>query len=164
MTALYFIANEYRADLAKLQALDLDEQTLTDTLESMGGDLEIKAQNVALFARSLDAEAAAVKQWAKDASARAKAIDARAERLREYLANCMTACGIDKISGPAITLSFRASSAVVIDGVDLVPAEFMRQQPAPAPEPDKTAIAAAIKAGAEVPGAHLEHRRSLQVK
>lgn len=164
MTALYFLANEYRDDIAKLQELDLDPQTVADTLESMGGELEHKAQNVALFARSLDADAAAVKQWAKDASERAKAMESRADSLRAYIARCMDACGIDKISGPAVSLSFRASSAVVIDGEDLIPAEYMRQKPQPAPEPDKTAIAAAIKAGKDVPGAHIEHRKSLQIK
>lgn len=164
MTALYFLANEYRADLAKLQELDLPPEIVADTLESLGGELEHKAQNVALMVRALESDAAAVKQWSKDAAERSKALEARAESLRAYLARCMEACGIDKISGPAVSLSFRASSAVVIDGEDLIPAEFMRQKPAPAPEPDKTAIAAAIKAGREVPGAHVEQRRSLQIK
>jgi hypothetical protein len=105
-----------------------------------------------------------VRQWAKDATDRAKALEARAESLRDYLARCMEACGIEKVEGPGVSISFRKSSAVVIDGEDLIPSAFMRQKPAPAPEPDKAAIAAAIKAGQEVPGAHLEHRRSLQIK
>ena len=164
MAALYFLANEYRADYAKLQELDLDPQTLADTLEGMGGELEHKAMNVALMARSLEAEADAAKQWAKAATERAKAIEARAESLRAYLARCMDACGIEKISGPAVSLSFRKSSAVVIDGADLIPADLMRvPEPKPA-EPDKAAIADAIKAGREVPGAHIEQRRTLQIK
>lgn len=161
---LFALTTEYREAAARLMDLDLDPQTITDTLESLSGDLETKATNTALFARSLDADAAAVKQWAKDATERAKAIEARADRLRAYLAANLEAVGIEKVEGPGVSISFRKSSAVVIDGEDLIPTEFMRQKPAPAPEPDKTAIAAAIKAGQEVPGAHIEHRRSLQIK
>lgn len=164
MTALYVIANEYRDAAAKLAELDLDPQTVADTLESLSGDLEVKAQNVGLMVRCFEADAAACKQWAKDAAERAKAIEARAERLRDYLASNLEACGIEKVDGPGIAISFRKSSAVVIDGEDLIPAEFMRTKPAPPPEPDKKAIADAIKAGREVPGAHVEQRRSLQIK
>jgi hypothetical protein len=75
----------------------------------------------------------------------------------------MEATGLEKIEGPAIRLSFRKSSAVVIDGEDLIPASFMRHKPSPPPEPDKKAIAEMIKAGYEVAGAHIEARRSLQI-
>ena len=34
----------------------------------------------------------------------------------------------------------------------------------PPPAPDKKAIADAIKGGAEIPGVHIEHRQSLQIK
>jgi hypothetical protein len=40
----------------------------------------------------------------------------------------------------------------------------MRQAEAPPPAPDKAAISAAIKAGKEVPGAHIEARKSLAIK
>lgn len=164
MTTLIALANEYREAAAKLAELDLDEQTVADTLESLSGDLEVKAQSVAHMVRAFEADAAACKQWAKDATERAKAIENRAERMRDYLARCMESCGIEKVSGPGVELSFRKSSAVVIDGQDLIPAEFMRVKPAPDPEPDKKAIADAIKAGKEVPGAHVEQRKSLQIK
>ena len=164
MTSLILIAQEYRAAAQTLSDLDLDVQTIADTLEGIGGDLETKAQNVALMARSLDADAAAIKQWSKDASERAKATEARAERLREYLAACMTLAGAERIEAPGVVLSWRKSSAVVIDTPDLIPAEFWRQKPAPEAEPDKLKIAEAIKFGADVPGAHVEQRRSLQIK
>lgn len=36
---------------SKLADLDLDEQTVADTLESLAGSVEVKATNVAAFAR-----------------------------------------------------------------------------------------------------------------
>lgn len=161
---LFALTTEYRDAAMKLAELDMDAQTVADTLESLSGELETKAQGVAFMVRSLEADAAAVKQWAKDAAERAKALENRAENLRDYLSRCMEASGIEKISGPGVALSWRASSAVVIDEPGLIPSEFMRVKPAPDPEPDKKAIADAIKAGAEVPGAHIESRRSLQIR
>lgn len=164
MTALYLIAQEYRSAAAQLADLDLPPEVIEDTLESLSGDLEVKSQNVGHMVRAMEADAAAMKTWASEATARAKAMEARAERLREYLAGNLIACGILKVSGPGIEIGFRKSSAVVVNEPGLIPAEFMRQRPPPPAEPDKTAIAAALKAGKEVPGAHLETRQNLQIK
>ena len=41
MTSLYDIAAEYRQTADKLADLDLDEQTISDTLEGMSGALEV---------------------------------------------------------------------------------------------------------------------------
>ena len=164
MTALYLIAAEYRAAATALADLDMDAQTVADTLDGMAGDLEVKAQSVAFMVRSMEADAAAVKQWAKDAAERAKAIEARADSLREYLSRTLQECGITSVKGPGITLSFRASHAVVIDEPGLIPAAYMRTPEPPPAVPDKRAIADAIKLGEAVPGAHMETRQSLQVK
>lgn len=164
MTALYLIAQEYRQAAEALADLDLDAQTIADTLEGMSGALEVKAQNVAMMARSIDAQAAAVSLWAKDANARAKALEARAEALREYLAQNLLACGITKLEGPGVTISFRKSTAVVIDEPGLIPIEFMKEPEPPPPTPIKSMIAEALKAGRDVPGARLDVRQNLQVK
>jgi hypothetical protein len=57
---LFEIASEYRADAAKLEDLDLDETTLSDTLEAISGDLETKCMNTAFVARNLEATAAQI--------------------------------------------------------------------------------------------------------
>lgn len=164
MTALYQLATDFRAQAEKLADMDLDPQTLADTLESISGDVEVKAQNVAMFCRNLEATADAIKAHREAQKEREDAMRKRAEALKSYLARCMDACGIEKIEGPGIVLSFRKSSAVVINEPGLIPAQYMRQPDPPPPAPDKTAIAAAIKAGAEVPGAHVEQRRNLQIR
>lgn len=164
MSTLFLLAGEYRAAAEKLADLDLDPQTVSDTLESMAGDLEVKAQAVAHMVRSIEADAAAIKQWAADATERARSVQARADALRQYLSANLQACGITKVEGPGIAIGWRKSSAVVIDEPGLIPAQFMRQPEPPPPAPDKAAIKAALQAGEEVPGAHVEVRQSLQVK
>jgi hypothetical protein len=166
MTALtlFNLAAEYRQTAEQLADLDLDLQTMSDTLEGMSGDLEVKAQNVAYMARNLEVTAEAIKDHAKAQTDRAKAIEARAEHLRNYLKSCMELAGIQKIEGPGICISFRKSSAVVIDAEELLPVEYLRTPPPPPVAPDKKAIGDALKAGHPVAGAHLEMRQSLQIK
>jgi hypothetical protein len=164
MTALYLLASEYRTAAEQLADLDLPPEVVRDTLEGMSGELEVKAQAVGHMVRSIEASAAAMKQWAQDATERARSAQARADALREYLSINLQACGIQKVEGPGISLSFRKSSAVVIDEPGLVPAEYMRQPEPPPPAPDKRAIGDALKAGAAVPGAHIETRLNLQLK
>ena len=164
MTSLFLIAAEYRDAADKLADLDLPPEVVADTLESLGGELEVKAQAVGHMIRRLEADAAAIKQWAQTANDRAKAVQARADSLHAYLSANLAACGIQRVEGPGIALSWRKSSAVVIDEPGLIPAEFMRQPEPPPPAPDKRAIGDAIKAGAEVPGAHIETRSNLQIK
>ena len=164
LPSLFVLAHEYRATCDKLADLDLDVQTIADTLEGMAGDLEVKAQNVAMFVLNLEATAEAIKAHERLQAERRRAIENRAESLRDYLQNCMEATGIEKIEGPGIVIGFRSSSAVVIHEPALVPLEYMRT-PKPLPAaPDKDAIAAAIKAGADIPGAHIKHRRNLSIK
>ena len=164
MTALYVIAQEYQSAARALADLDLDPQTVADTLESMSGDLELKSQNVAMMVRSMESDAAAVAQWAQDALARAQAIEKRAEALRDYLKRSREACGVTKVEGPGVSIGFRKSSAVVGDDEAQVPAEFFVAKPPPPPALSKTLIGNALKAGREVPGARIEHRTNLQIK
>jgi hypothetical protein len=164
MTALFQLVAEYRGAAEKLADLDLDAQTVADTLEAMSGELEVKAQNVAYMVLNMEATAAAIKAHEETQKARRTAIEHRADSLRAYLQRCMEATGIEKIEGPGVAIGFRKSSAVVINEPGLIPAAFMRTPEPPPPAPDKKLIADAIKAGTEVPGAHIEQRRNLSIR
>ena len=166
MSALFELVAEYRTAARQLEDLDLDSQTLADTLDSIVGDVEVKAQQVAYVAMNLTASADAIRTHAAMQMARAKSLDARATALKEYLGQCMTNAGIKVIEGAGVKLAFRKSIAVQIDGVDLIPSEYMRQPatpPTPPPEPDKAAIKAAWKLGVVVPGASEDKRSTLTI-
>lgn len=165
MTALYVLAQDYRAAAEKLADLDLDEQTIADTLEGLSGDLEVKAVNTAMVARNMQGLAAQIKEAEQAMAARRKALEGRAERLTAYLLANMQHAGISKIESPHFCLAIKNNpAAVVINEPGLIPAEFMRQPEPPPPSPDKTAIKEAIKAGKEVPGAHLAQGVRLEIR
>lgn len=165
MTALYQLVAEYREAAAVLDDLELDEQTIADTLEGLAGDLEVKATNVAMFARNLETTAAQIKEAEGQMAARRKAIEARADGLRRYLLACMQQTGIQKIESPYFRLAVRDNPAAVdVFDAKQLPAEFMRQPEPPPPAPDKSAIKEALKAGRDVPGARLTQGQRLEVK
>jgi len=160
---LYEIAQEYRHAAQQLAELDLDEQTVADTLESLAGDVETKCKNVAMFVKNLDVQAAAIKEAMGHMKARLEATENRSASVKSYLLNNMLATGITKIECPYFRIAVQDNpGAVVID--DTVPDEYMRHPPAPPPAPDKTAIAALLKAGEVVPWAHIEKSKRLVIK
>lgn len=165
MTALYLLSQEYREAADKLADLSLDEQTIADTLESMSGDLEVKATNTACVIRNMQALAASIKEAEAAMAARRKALEARAESVTKYLLDCMQHAGIQKIECPHFALAVRQNPpAVVINEPELIPAEFMRQPEPPPPAPDKKAIGDALKAGRDVSGAHLARGYRIEIK
>lgn len=163
-TALFVLVDEYRALAERLADMDLDPQTVADTLEGASGAIELKSQSIAYVALNFEAAAKAIKEHAAAQLDRAKAIQNRADSLRAYLQRGMEGAGLQKIEGPGVVIGFRKSAAVVIYGADLIPDEYMRQPETPPPAPDKKAIGEAIKAGREVPGAIIELRQNLYIK
>lgn len=162
---LYTIADSYLQDVAKLQDLDLDPQTIADTLEGMAGDLEVKATNVAMFIRNLESLCDQIKQAEAAMAARRKAIETRAESIREYLLTNMVRTGITKIESPYFKIALRNNPpSVVVDDPTAIPAKYMRQAEAPPPAPDKKEIKAAIEFGENVPGARLVTKQSVTIK
>lgn len=162
---LYEISQQYRADLAQLEDLDLPAQTVADTLEGLGGDLSVKAQNVVGFSRSLHALAAAKREAAKAMQESADRIEKRAKDLEAYTLTCMQVAGIQKIECPWFTLSIAKNpAAVVIEDAALIPAAYMTDPKPPAPAPDKALIKKALQDGYDVMGAKLVQGVRLAIK
>jgi hypothetical protein len=166
LPALYEIADLYLQDVAKLQDLDLDPQTVADTLEGMGGDLEAKATNVAAFVRNLESLAEQIKQAEAAMAARRKAIEGRADAVRAYLLSNMLRTGITKIESPYFKIAIAKNPpSVVVDDEDtlkFVHPEFVKT--VTTESIDKAAIKEAIKAGQIVEGARLVQADRVTIK
>lgn len=167
MTALslYAIAAEHRQMVDRLMDSTDDAQTIADTLEAESYPLEVKAQNVAYAVKNLEATATAIKAAEQDMAARRKAIENRAAHIREYLKTCMEIANVSKIECPhfALTIKNNPPSVDVFEPA-LIPAEFMVTPEPPPAAPDKKAIAVALKAGRDVPGAVLAQGKRLEIK
>lgn len=164
MGNLYEMAAEYRAISDKLHDADLDEQTIADTLESIGGDLQEKAVNVAKFFRNMESMADQIKQAESQMAERRKAIEKRAASLKAYLKDNMERAGITKIESPWFVVSIAQNPASVqIDDESLIPCYYMREIPATF-APDKKLMKSALDEGYTIPGARLTRGTSLRIR
>lgn len=162
---LYAIADNFLADIRKMEEADLDDQTFADTLEAISGDLEEKAKAVAMFARNLEASAEAIKQAEKQMADRRKALENKADKVRQYLLDNMLKTGISKIDCPYFSLSVRKNPpAVEIIQQDMIPMEYFDIPPMPAPQLNKNRLKDDLKNGVIVEGAKLTQSHSLQIK
>lgn len=160
MTALYTLTNSYLALAEKLSDGDFDAATIADTIEASGITDEIaeKAQGLEYVARGAESHNLAI-----DAEiARLQALKQHrmkvAAGLRGYLLDNMQRMGIERIDCPMFSISIRKNPPAVeiFDQLSL-PSQFMvvPEPKPPVAAPDKKAIASAIKAGQDVPGAKL---------
>jgi uncharacterized protein YeeX (DUF496 family) len=164
MTALFQLAAEHRALSDKLHDLDLDEQTIADTLEGEAGDLIEKGKNVAAVFRNLESDAKQIKEAEQQLAERRKAIEKRAEALKQYLKTNMEHAGIQKIESPWFVVSLKNNpESVVIDDAEKIPEDYLRVIPA-SYAPDKALMKTAMQDGYEIPGAHLERGKRIEVK
>jgi len=164
--ALYTLAGQYQQLAERLSNMDLDAQTVADTIESTGLTEAIaeKAQGIEMVARTMEVHVPAIKIEIERLTKLMQQRQAAAVGLREYLKTNMIAASIDKIEGPLFKIRLQNNPAAVdVFEADTVPAKFWVQPATPPKVLDKKAIKAAIDAKEDVPGARLVQGKSLRV-
>jgi len=164
MTALFQLAAEHRALSDRLHDLELDDQTIIDTLEGESTDLIEKGKNVAAVFRNLESDAKQIKEAEQQLAERRKAYEKRAESLKNYLKTNMELAGIQKIECPWFVVSIKQNpEAVTVEDESIIPRDYFKEIPA-SYQLDKSLVKAAIKDGFDVPGCHLSRGTRLEVK
>lgn len=164
LPSLYELAGDYRAIADRLHDLDLDDQTIADTLEGQSADLVTKGTNVAMVFRNMESLAEQIKAEESRLAARRKAVEKRAASIKQYLLSNMERAGISKIESPWFVVSVKQNpESVQIDDESVLPPDYLREIPAKY-EPDKNLIKQALKDGADVPGCKLVRSTRLEIK
>lgn len=162
---LYEAVSEYRQQLDALAELDLDADTLRDTLEGMQGDVEQKLRAVIAYSLELDILASGAAEAAKRMTERAKGLEKRVEWLRGYALQAMQATGLGEVATDEFAAKIaKKPASVQITDAALIPPQYMRTPEPPPPAPDKKAIAEVLKSGAAVPGCELLQGYRLAIK
>lgn len=157
MTALYDLAGAYKQLADRLATMDLDAETVADTIEASGltDEISTKAQGVLLVAKSAEQYLPAIEAEIARLIALKKRHEHIAGRLRDYLKQNMEAAGIERIDCPLFAVSLRKNPASVeVFDEKQVPANYWHT-PEPKPSIIKSAVAAELKAGREVAGCRL---------
>jgi hypothetical protein len=153
---------EIKEEFLRLMELDLDEQTMKDTLESLTYDLEDKVDNIACVIKSLEAESDAIKTEADKLLERAKKKAKNAQDLKDYLFNTLKTLNINKIETIRNVLSVKKNPVSVVVDEGFNDSDYMTEKISYTI--DKKAIKSAIETGIEVKGARLEQKERLEVK
>ncbi len=160
MPTLYEIADEL---LRLSQDDELSEQDLTDQLNALAGDFTHKAENIARLVRNLESDATAFDAEAKRLADHKKSAQNRAQWLKRYLQDNMTALELKQLQAGVFRLGVQKNPPrVVIDSEAELPQQYLEQ--ITEIRIDKNAIKNAITAGATVPGAHIEQGESLRIR
>jgi hypothetical protein len=111
---------------------------------------------------SFEAAIAAARAEEQRLKTRREYCERQRQRLSDYALAVLSASGLDRIDGQISSLAVRLNppSVEIADGAEL-PAAYLRVPPPPAPVPDKTAIARALKAGEAIAGCRLAQTRKL---
>lgn len=165
--ALYSLTSQYRALAESLSELDLDTQTVADTIEASGitDEIAVKAQGLEMVARSMEMHGPAIDVEITRLQKLKKQREAYAQSLREYLLSNMLAMGITKIDTPLFKIAIRENPpSVLVSDEREIPPRFFKIPPPPLPVLDKKAVAEAIRAGEDVPGARLVRGKRLEIR
>lgn len=165
---LYEIANDYLTLIDAIEAGDIPEECIGDTLEAVKATLEDKADNIACLLKSMDAEMKAIREEEVRLAERRKAKERACERLKEYLSDTLQRAGLTKVETPRNKITFRKSEKVeIVDEqafFEWAVKNADQYLSYSAPTANKTAIKEALKSGSEIIGAELRINQNMQIK
>lgn len=135
----------YEIDAAILDCIDTETGEVVDAekLTALQMERDEKCEAVALWIKDLTAEAAALKAEKQAFEARQKAAEKKADSLRKWLQDAL---GGQKFQTTRCAVSFWKTERVEITDLLALDHDYLKYAP---PEPNKTAIKAAIKQAAE---------------
>ena len=156
MDPLAFFATTYRAvrERIRTQDPDLDEQTLTDTVEGLTDVHEILAA-IVRAALADEALAAGLKGRIAEMQERLERLQERAAKRRQVVKDTMVELDLKKLTAPDFSASIRPGmpALLVIDEA-AVPSIYWEPRE---PRLDRQGLLAELKQGAEITGVTLSN-------
>ena len=145
---IYELTNNQLALLHRIEELDLDEQTIADTIEAEGYGSEIadKLDAYGLVAGEFSARASMRREAGKRLLALADVDDKKANGMYDTIEMTLKKLDMKTLNTRHFSMKIKLNSPRV-DVFGEVPEQYYIQKPPPKPEISKTLIKDAIKAG-----------------
>lgn len=171
MARLFELTEEYLNFLQAIETGDEEfpKEVIEDTLEALSGELQEKAVNIALICKDLEADVKAFKEEEDKLAARRRTLEKSIQGMKEYVSMQLLRAGITAIKNdPRARITFRKSQSIdVADETEFVRwAEENHRDDLLSYKVSvsKTAIKQSLETGAEIPGAKLVEKNSIQIK
>lgn len=151
--------NLYEINREILACIDYETGEILDEgrLNSLEIEREKKIENVALWIKNLESEAAALKKEKDSFTQREKSTKNKIESLKKYLENALQG---QKFQTTKCAISFRTSTTLEMSEKAEIPQEFRKYSF----DLDKTKMKEALKNGANYKGFWLQKNQKIQIK
>lgn len=155
---------EITGDVLQLQEMlenDPENEYIQDTLESLNGELEMKAEAICRVIKNMESNLEGFKTEIDRLTKRKKVLENSIDRLKKALFEAMQVTGTDKIKGDLFTIRLQRNAPQLPKDlrIEQVPIQYLVEAP---PVIDKRELLADIKAG-KVEGIELEVKQSLRI-
>lgn len=160
MATLYELTGDYLKLMDMAEDPDTDAQTLTDTMEAIGGEIEDKADGYAKVISALRSDVSEIDAEIKRLEARKVMLQNNADSMRLKLQSAMEATGKLKFKTALFSFGIHKNPPKAVIDSD-VPEKWLIPQP---PKVDTTGIRKALMDGQKLNFAHLEQGQSLRIK
>ena len=149
----------------KVEKGELTEGQVKDTLDSLEIPRNEKLDNIANWIEDNNKDSEWAKEKAKEWLDYSKSLEKHSKNLMDYLTQAIDDTGYKQIKTKNHVLKPRNFTPItVVDNRALLPKEFIKvSTPKPVEKADKKAIYQALKAGKQVPGAHLKANRKTTI-
>lgn len=161
MATMYELTADYTAVLNMALDPDIPADAIADTLEAIGGEIEIKAENSAVIMQELNAEIEKLKAEEKRLEARRKQFETNAAAIKDRIYNAMKQTGKKKFKTTLFNFSIcKNPPKLVIDDETKIPKKYLIPQPA---KIDNAAIREFLKGAKSCKYAHMEQGETLKI-
>lgn len=159
---LYELTSDYLRLWNMVEDEEIDLQMLEDTLQSVEGDIQEKAEGMVRILKSIDANSKALKEEEDRLNKKRKSLENKYGSLKSYLESHLMLMGINKLQTSIATVSIANNPpSVNILDENLIPEAYKIPQPA---KIDKRGILEDLKAGAIIDGVEIQQGKSIRIR
>lgn len=163
MSSLYELKENYKQIEEMLYEEEIDEKLILDTLESIEGEIEDKADNYAVIIKELLGDAEVCKQEKIRLETRQKSFENRAKLLKDRLEEIMRETGKTKFKTAKFSFGIQKNGGLLPLWIDEdysnIPQKYLKV------EPDNSKIRQALDNGENIIFARYEERaESLRIR
>ena len=162
MSTMYELTADYMTVLSMATDGETPPEAIADTLEAIGGEIEIKAESSAVIMQELNAEADKLDAEIKRLTARKNALETNSDAIKDRIYNTMKSTKKEKFKTTLFSFSIKKNPPkLVIDDETKIPKKYLIPQPA---KIDNAALKADLNEGKKLKYAHIEQGESLTIK
>jgi len=159
---LWELSKQYRELLESIDDIS-DSEAIQDTLESVEGTLQVKAQNTIAYTEELQMVVDRAKDIVKQKKELIKVIQNKIDSIKNYVKVNMEINYINEIITDDFILKLKDNPPkVIILDESVIPAKHVKEKTTYSI--DKKSISASLKSGQRVNGAELQQTKRLEIK